>query len=167
MSIVYEIAKERQERRLHLLKPKAPGVPVIRQLLMSSSLKREIIDGPWTDEAEEIRLSSILRADLEMFVEGGLLRVSLGGRGHIVEDLKRLENADEVWELKSDDQRGIRVFGRFGQKNVFIATNWQWRDTLGRSNSKEWKQLFSTGSPHTGGIIDDYLTNADDVTIYY
>lgn len=153
-------------------------MPVIRQLLMLPSFKREIIDGPWTDEVEEIRLSSILRADLEVFVEGGLLRVSLGGRGYSLEDMKCLENADEVWELKSENKRGIRVFGRFGQKDVFIATNWQWRNALGKYNSKEWgrqitkckrkwKQLFPTHSPHTGGTIDDYLTNADDVTIYY
>ena len=46
--------------------------------------------------------------------------------------LKRLKRvAEEVWEIRScDPEPGVRVLGRFGEKNTFIGLAWDFHEHL-------------------------------------
>ena len=179
MSIkVYEIASRVHSGELWPLKPEAKGAARNRALLLTVTMKTAIIDGPWADETEENRLAGILRADLERFVSGHLLRVSLGGRELAAEDMKLLQDTYEVWEFKSKAKKGIRVFGRFAGHDVFVATHWQWRCKLGAYGSDQWNveinkcrtkwsNMFQIHAPHTGDSIDAYLSDAEDASLFY
>ena len=185
MSIEYEIIERWKEKRLFVLRPRAVGARIVRPLLLTEKLKRSICDGPWRDQAEETRFAAILRADLERFITGGVIRVSLLGHGRPIEDMKRLIGTNEIWEIKSErrNEKGIRVFGCFAEKDVFVATHWHWRDDLeeraeGKWNKptnwpreirrckSKWTSLFHQYSPHIGNDIDAYITGAEDVTIF-
>lgn len=185
MSIEYEIIARRKEGQLFVLDPRARGEGIVRPIFLSEELQQVICDGPWRDQAEETRFAAILRTDLERFITGGRIRVSLLGHGHPTEDMKRLSGTNEVWEIKSErrTERGIRVFGCFAGKDVFIATHWHWRDDLeeraaGKWNKPtnwpreirrckyKWRRLFPTYPPHTGNTIDAYISGAEDVTVF-
>ena len=49
----------------------------------------------------------------------------------------------EVWELKSVRPKpSIRVFGRFAQPNVFVATHWAFRtDLKGKWSQEYWEEI--------------------------
>ena len=113
MSIDNEIIARLGEERLFVLKPRAEGESIVRPLLLSKGLKRVIYDGPWSDQSDETRFAAILRTDLERFITGGPIRVSLLGHGRPTEDMKRLGGTKEVWAIKSErrNESGIRVFG--------------------------------------------------------
>lgn len=181
MSIqLYEIAERIKSRDLRLLPPMKVGMPIspVRVLLLTKAMWQMLVDGPWPDETHKTRLGAILRADLEDFISGKTLLVSMGGRDLVIEDMKRLQEVHEVWEFKSKAKRGVRVFGRFAGHDVFVATNWQWRDQLSSYGSDEWaleinkctdtwNSLFSKHAPHTGVDIHAYLSNAEDANLLY
>ena len=174
----YEIAARLQSGELHLLKPEGRGIATRRVLLLTGTMKVSVVDGPWANEIEEDRLAGTLRADLERFVSGDVLRVSLGGRELAAEDMKLLQGTYEIWEFKSKEKKGIRVFGRFAGYDVFVATNWQWRHKLYAYGSyqwateinncrTEWANIFQIHAPHTGDNIDAYLSDAEDASLFY
>jgi hypothetical protein len=81
-----------------------------------------------------------------------------------------LENRqDEVWEIRARDPKpGIRIFGRFSEKDVFIAFNIVPKDEIEkfddyspwiRNCKREWAKCFATLPPHTGNSGDDYISN--------
>ena len=180
MSITsYELADAVCKRKtLYALEPEARGDSPTRLLLLSKAMQRAVVDGPWKDETEEDRFAGTLKSDLERFVSGKLMRISLGSRKSRSEDMKRLMDAYEVWEFKSNAKRGIRVFGRFAGHNIFVATHWQWRDVLDNYGSdawakeidrctSEWFKVFPNHPAHAGDNIDAYLSNAKDIILYY
>ena len=179
MSIqLYEIAAGVRSGKLHLLRPEARGAVTKRVLLLTGTMKTAVVGGPWVDNIEENRLAGTLRADLERFVSGDVLRVSLGGRELAAEDMKLLQDTYEVWEFKSKAKKGIRVFGRFAGYDVFVATHWQWRCKLGAYGSNQWAaeinkcktkwaNMFQIHTPHTGDSIDAYLSDAEDASLFY
>jgi hypothetical protein len=83
-----------------------------------------------------------------------------------------------VWEIKSPKPRPVlRVFGRFAEKDVLIATNLGDRATLGGWGSREWRdaietckaewrRLFPSWEPLCKGSIHDYVSNAIDGKYY-
>jgi len=174
----YELTTRIMAGDLTLLESYRLGPYTQRMVLLTRSMASSLIDGPWDNENHKTRLRGNLRADLGRFVDGNKLRISLGGRKSAFEDMKKLGDLYEVWEFKSDlPNSKIRVFGRFAGRNTFVATNWQWRHLLGNYGSDEWKvetdscldkwaSLFQKLSPHTGDIVDAYLSDADDVTLY-
>lgn len=177
----YELADAvLNKKSLYVLAPLAKRESPKRVILLSGLMKKDIIDGPWKDKAEEDRLAGTLRADLDRFVSGDLLRASLGGPARASEDMKRLKDTYEVWEFKSDTKKkqGIRVFGRFAGYDLFVATHWQWRDSLDNYGSDKWDKeinrcrndwfsIFQNHTPQTGDTIDAYLSDAKDAAIYY
>jgi hypothetical protein len=131
-----------------------------------------LVAGPWGDKEIEHRANR-LRADFDMFITGSVISVGQ-------DPYKKKKNAymssldpteDEVWEIRSRDPKpGIRVFGRFTERDVFVALNWAHRDKLGGPQSREfrdererckaeWRKLFPSYAPHTGATPDDYISN--------
>ena len=170
MSIYDELQNLVNERRLFFLSPALPGSLVRRKMYITPQI-RKLIMGPWTDPDWEERCGD-LRADIDHFVEGKLLTVAAKSyKGH-TSQLKRLEPAkDEVWEIRSRDPKpSIRVFGRFADKDLFVALNWRLRVDLGKIGTREWrnarlecktewKKLFLAYEPKSGDHLHDYISN--------
>jgi hypothetical protein len=152
--------------------PTLPGSPVDRVLIANADVNRLIV-GPWKDEAEQIR-SGRLWADFDRFVEGRLISVSLETPYTKPKTtyMARLDPPrEDVFEIRSRDPKpGIRVFGRFADKDVFVALNWRYREDLGGPQDKEfnrereickaeWRKLFHTYPTIFGTQIDEYFTD--------
>lgn len=170
MSISSEIADRVSEGRLFQLTPMMPGSSgaVPREMYVSQEIK-SLIDGPWQDDDWERRCGS-LRADLERFVQGGMIPVAerpmLRGKTSYMRQLFRWR--EEVWEIRSrDPQPGIRVLGRFADTDIFIVLTWWFRAELGGPGNRRWRDaivgcktqwthLFPTYQPKTSGGTDDY-----------
>jgi hypothetical protein len=162
--------------RLFQVFPRLPGSPVGRVLIVNEDLKR-LMTGPWTDSQEEVRCGR-LWADFDRFIEGRLISVSLD---HPYSKPKttymaRLDPVeDDVFEIRSRDPKpGIRVFGRFADRDVFVALNWEYRGNLGGSQDKEfdrereickarWRQLFTTYQSISGKNLNEYFADTANV----
>lgn len=147
--------------------PRMPNAPHPRVLYAAPTL-HEAMEGPWSDEAVEYRMGK-LRADLDHFSTGRLITVSSGSEKHAY--MKLLDDADEeVWEIRSRDPKpSLRVFGRFADTDVFVATHFHDRVSLGEPGSRawrdefvrckaEWRKLFPTYEPKRGLSINDYIS---------
>jgi hypothetical protein len=72
-----------------------------------------------------------------------------------------------VWEIKSFELPAIRVFCLFADRNVLIATHYEFRKNLGKANSLHWKteirraqhtwQLLFPGIPYLNTDDPDKL----------
>jgi hypothetical protein len=132
----------------------------------------EAVLGPWSCVEDEVRFNR-LRADLDMFIDGSLLSMAQAPyKKPKTTYMARLDPiADEVWEIRSRDPKpGIRVFGRFSEKDVFIALTWEFRDGLGGPASREWRdaregckaewrKLFPTYPALGRNDLHDYASN--------
>jgi hypothetical protein len=171
MSIQDEVNDWCGRGRLFLV-PMILGSPATRTMYLSSDLQAQVFGPTWPSEGEEDRWVA-LQADLDAYVEGQVLPVAK----HPFRDgrdayFKRLHEArDEVWEIRSrhpDPQ--IRIFGRFAEKDVFIAFTWAeraelrgpksraWRDAIVRCKT-EWRRLFFAYDPFIGNDYNEYISN--------
>jgi len=164
MSIDSHISDLKAARRLFPVLSYAPGATTRRALLVDEELS-ELLLGPWDTTENEIRCMA-LRAYLDVFTEG---RPIIPGYLFQLSDRR-----EEVWEIKAPRPNpGLRVFGRFAQKDVFVALHHEARDALKGWQSRgwrdakeicksEWRTLFLTWEPLRGRIIHDYVSNAID-----
>lgn len=172
MSISYEIAQMVDEGRLYLYQPFMPpdaGVN-LRHIFINEEINSLLV-GPWLSVEWEERCG-YLRADLDRFVQGGLIPIAKlplnGGRHSYMRQLFRWR--EEVWEIRSrDPQPGIRIMGRFADTDIFIALNWWHRADLGGPKSRawrdaivgcktEWRNLFPVYEPKSSGDAHVYPT---------
>jgi len=164
MSIREQIQWRVSEGRLVSLIPRAVGARRIRALFLTRALY-DWVNGPWENVEDEVRFS-LLRADLEVFIEGRLI----GPKYLFVLS----PNDDRVWEIRSvEPNPSIRVLGRFAEKDVLVLTDWCLRSDLGGWNTREWRdarercksswnQLFNPHQPLGGSRIHDFVSNAAD-----
>jgi len=132
MSILDFIFARVQEKRLFLLVPQAPGTSAKRVLLIEEQLW-DFIHKSGPDDAWEER-KGVLLADLEVFASGEPIGPKY---------LFLLYRASEgVWEIRSTRRDpSIRVLGRFIARDVFVATNFALRESLGGWQSREWRDV--------------------------
>jgi hypothetical protein len=167
MSIREQIQTAINEGWLVNMPPTLPSVPHSRILLVCRGLS-DAIETDLNNPAKAVRTAQLL-STFDTYLGGGLITV--GGRKHKAAYMKRLEpESEEVWEIRSVDPRpSIRVFGRFAEPDVFVATNMGFRTDLGGFNSKEflravsackreWRRSFHTWPPYSGIYINDYIT---------
>jgi hypothetical protein len=162
--------------RLFQVFPRLPGSPVNRVLLVGEEVNQLIV-GPWASENEEIRAGR-LWADFDRYIEGRLISVALNNpyRKPNTTYMARLDPArDDVIEIRSRDPKpGIRVFGRFADKDVYIALNWEHREKLGGPQDKEfdrereickakWRQLFPTHPSVNGNQLNEYFADTSSI----
>jgi len=176
MSIHEEIKYWIGQGRLFQVFPRLPGSPVNRVLIANEDVNR-LVTGPWMDPQEEVRCGR-LWADFDRFIEGRLISVSLTDpyskpKTTYMARLDPLE--DDVIEIRSRDPKpGMRVFGRFADKDLFVALNWEYRGNLGGPSDKEfdrereickarWRQLFPTYESIGGRDIDEYFADTTHV----
>jgi hypothetical protein len=146
------------------------GEPELRSICVAEPMNR-ILSGPWPND-NEWEQAEHLKADLSRFIRGGLITVSEDPDEKTCQ-LKRLQpGRREVWEIRSREPLpGIRVFGRFADKDLFVAFCWEDRMILGPKNSETWKyharrcvadwtNYFPNHLPvHNGRFPDDYISN--------
>lgn len=165
MSIRDEIRNRVGEGRIVQLVPRIRGRHV-RVIYLSTAISKDIL-GPWESPEQANRMMA-LRADLDHFSMGGHVLVASGR--HRSCDLKHLSPlSEEVWTLRSRHKPSLRVFARFAELDVLIATNWAYRTILGRERSSEWrderirckaewKKLFPAEEPFNGSSIHEYVS---------
>ena len=72
---------------------------------------------------------------------------------------------EEIWDFRCmTEDDGIRCFGAFGGKDLFIALTWDFRDGLDFEAEvnrcrMEWDRLFNGIPPFRARSLDDYGSN--------
>lgn len=148
------------------LLPTLPSIPHRRVIFVCRALHEEI-EREWNEPATAIRVGQLLNT-LDTFLGNGLITVGRRNDKHAY--MKQMEKVEEVWEIRSVDPKpSIRVFGRFAERDVFVATNKGFRKPLGAFGSpefkramttctQEWRRCFQTWPVHTGDTVHDYLS---------
>jgi hypothetical protein len=141
----------------------------VRPIYMVASLHKRI----FSPGAEESRRMGFLEADLRSFINGDKVTIARGKEETCT--LKPLSDVDEVWELRSRGPKpSLRIFGRFADKDVLIATNMEYRTLLSSLRSRAfavairtctttWSRLFPYLEPHRGTTGHDYVSNVVDL----
>ena len=169
MSIRDEINARVAEGQLLMMVPMLAGASQPRVIFVTSELFDQI-SGPRADSTETAKRMGRLRADFDHFSTGGLIVVSSGREGTAY--MKQLDPPEnEIWEIRSRDPKpSLRVFGRFADTDVFVATNMLDRRSLGEQGSRAWRdecircgatwrRLFPTYGAHTGANINEYISS--------
>jgi hypothetical protein len=67
-----------------------------------------------------------------------------------------------------EDSDGIRTLGAFNALDEFIALRWGFREVIALAGpfsleveevKQDWRDIFGDEKPHSGGSLDEYLTN--------
>ncbi len=114
-----------------------------RWMFMSENVN-ELFSGPWENQEWNNRCSD-LSVDFERFVSGDIITVARNSRKAKSAYMSQLEKPiDRVWDIRSTNPSpGIRVLGRFAEKDVFVAVNWDLRCHLGEYGSDEWNFIIN------------------------
>jgi hypothetical protein len=178
MSIRDSIAELVQEKRLRELKPIMDSDPIRRTMIISTEIV-DLLDGPWDSPQWEVRCG-YLRATLEAFVKGQEIAICLNPFKAQKAYMGRLNKpTDEVWDIRCiDPSPGIRIFGRFAERDVFIGLLWsprsvdipasqrlplgpkesiQWKNAILECKS-EWRKLFPAYLPIHGDETREYVS---------
>jgi len=165
MSIRDEINYRCQEKRLHRLTLGIPGAPEPRAIWVAPEIERLLV-GPWRNKKQAMRWGRI-RNDLESFIQGDLITVPQElnrAKSHYMARLIR-PSSPEVWEIRCRDPKpSVRIFGRFADRDAFIAFRWWPRRLLGGFGDRawrtasvqcttDWRNLFPSYDPHSS---EDY-----------
>jgi hypothetical protein len=164
MSIQDEIQWWVQRGGLYLVRPLARNAPCRRAMFVRPQVW-QALNGPWSSDDDEDRFAR-LQADLEQFIEGRRIDPTY---------FKGLApRRDGIWAIRSvRPSPSIRVLGRFAEKDVFVATNYELRAPLGGFENRawreakrhclaEWRKLFPTYSALIGSTIHDHVSDAID-----
>lgn len=110
---------------------------------MSESVNK-LFTGPWTDQDWKNRCV-VLSVDFESFVSGDPISVARNPRKAKTAYMSQLEKSFErTWDIRSREPApGIRVLGRFSEKDTFIALHWDLRKNLDEYGSPAWNAAIS------------------------
>ena len=176
MSIADQIQALVRGGRLHHIEPVDPSLEVKRVMVVSNDIQT-LLDGPWSSDWLERRAGS-LRADLEMFVRGQVLSVSVTPYKHVRAYMGLLDPPEKgFWEIRSRDPNpSLRVFGHFADVNLFVALVWHPRSVevdgrapLGGARElswefakleceEAWQDLFPNHRPRIREKVSDLIS---------
>jgi hypothetical protein len=151
------------------LPPLISGLVRTREVFVTNEVQASVYP-PWQESFDGIRLSRF-RGTLDAFTTNE--RVSIAckpfdkpGSAFIA---PTHPVAADVWDIRSIDPRpGIRCFGCFGGKDLFVALTWDYRENLESSDDwaaevagcrAAWTALFDPIQPFRGKCPDEYLSN--------
>ena len=120
MSIVDAIREAIGRKRLFLLEPEFGSDRVTRTLLLHPELVEHF------DRAHGVPRLGQLKADLEHFVIGGEITMCMIPRRHRTAYMGLLQPPNKgTWDIRSlKPSPGIRVFGAFADRDIFVALHW-------------------------------------------
>lgn len=168
MSIRAVIQEWTTEGSLSLLQPALVSSPRVRWVFATAEVSSALL-GPWETIRDEVRLSRA-RADIDTFINGTLMSARMPPSKSVSAQLALLDPAgDEVWEVRSRDPKpGVRIFGRFAEKDHLIALTRAFREDLQSNDDwlreterckRQWKLFFPSYTPFTGSTVHDYGSN--------
>jgi hypothetical protein len=168
MSIRDVISEWVQTGELALLYPAFDAVPMVRYVFITDEVAMGLF-GPWSNSGEENRFGRA-RAHIDAFISGDLISArmppskSVSAHTALLDDRKH-----EVWEMRArDPSPGVRIFGRFSEKDTFIALTWAFREQLETDGDwdaeierckKKWRLYFQTFPPFSGSDAHAYISN--------
>jgi hypothetical protein len=167
MSIAILIDQRTSQGDLFRFTPLDYASPIKRLLYLSKELNE------FVNDVNNVRAGKLL-AQLESFVAGERILVSVIPRGAKKKArdarmglLGPVENG--IWDFRSRDKPGLRLFGGFTKKDCLVLLN---MDVRARMNETEWKEdiricdqkwanLFTTANlpMYIGENPSDYLSN--------
>jgi hypothetical protein len=173
MSIAQAIQQAINKRSLYLLEPEFKSDGVKRTMLLHPEIDRDL------GLAYGIPRLGRLKADLEAFVLGHEITMCMVPREHKPAYMGLLEPPDKgTWDIRSRDPRpGIRVFGAFADRDIFVALHWMprskpipgfdkkplmddelnWQVAMIEAEGR-WNGALPGLTPKIGGIPSDYLS---------
>jgi hypothetical protein len=176
MSIQGLIDQRVSEGRLFELRPRMQDDPIERSLYVSEEVWR-LVDGPWESDSIARRCGR-LRDDMERFVAGRYVALSLTPYEAKTALFGLLDaTEDGIWDFRScDPEPGLRLFGAFADTDTFVALtcaprsvpveflqrrplldSHEWAIAI-RACKAEWRKLFHSYRPHTGGNASDFVS---------
>ncbi|MGU3668199.1 hypothetical protein ACLBX9_28775 [Methylobacterium sp. A49B] len=128
--------------------------PVRRGLFVYPQLRDDLA------RAREIPRMGALKGDLEGFVIGQFQTLAMTPRKHKNAMMGRLSPPSAgIWDIRSRrDPPGIRVFGGFAARDVFVALNWHPRSRRIEGFDKE-----PLGDPQKSYAFELAALNAEDL----
>jgi hypothetical protein len=164
MSIIEAVWQRIGEGTLIELKPLPQDSNVLfkRKMYLTATLYEEL-KRDWSD-IKKLERFACLEADLLIFLTSATLD------SKYMTCLSPFQNG--VWQIKSVRPKpGVRVFGFFAAKDLFVATHYVFRKGMKNFNSKEyeveirrgkaiWRQLFPTYNYMSSNSLTDLATGA-------
>jgi hypothetical protein len=170
MSIRDEITRRTREDppRLFFLPPLIPGAQIVRELFVSDEINR-VAHPPWAAIDPGPRFAR-MRGFLDRWTEGGRISVADDPyRKPRSTFMARIDpGPDEVFDIRCiAPNPGIRVFGCFADRDLFVAltkakredltTSKDWRDER-EACKAAWRRLFPTYQPFSGANLNEYIS---------
>ena len=138
-----------------------------RCMLLSRSVAQAVI-GPSGGLPDDERLAQF-RGNLDAFAVGEAITMA---RHPFLKpadaDLAPVDPmSSHVWDFRVlEPPNGIRCFGFFAAKDLFIALIWDYREDIDSGEwielvdqcKRSWDNLFSPFVPHSGAIPHDYIS---------
>jgi hypothetical protein len=170
---ITELIKDRivelHGKELHYLPQRFGGLSG-RDLFVSSEVLSDVCE-PFPETREGIWLEAF-RATLDHYSSGRRMTVSeRPPRDRPPRTLlakPQHATIKDVWDFRSlDADDGIRCFGAFGGRNLFIALTWNFRKDMNFAKETEtcmaeWNRLFPGIPPFRGKTLDEYGSNFKD-----
>jgi hypothetical protein len=147
----------------------------VRRVLACKEIQGRL-SGPWGSGTEDERLQQI-KAVIDLFIAGQVMAVRIPPSTSAKAQLACLNPwRDCVWEFRTRPVKkkgafryGVRVFGMFASKDLFVAMRVAYKEDLlltEREYRREverckriWRMLFPSFNPRFGDSADDYLSN--------
>jgi hypothetical protein len=143
--------------------------------VVACQMVQQAFTGPWASDAERDRYATV-KAVVDLFIDGEVIAVRVPPSTSAKAQLAQLAPAENgVWEFrtrrgrkKSDHRYGVRVFGMFAAKDLFVAMSSVFKEDLLDDSDypreiefckRQWRMLFPTYDPHLGDTPDAYLSN--------
>ena len=126
--------------------------------------------GPWENADIENRMGRA-RAQVDTFIAGTRMSVRMPPSRSARAQIALLDPSQkEVWEIRARDPRpGVRIFGRFSEKDHFLAltialreefeNNWDFSPMIEKCR-RSWRMYFNNFPPHTGTLPNDYVSKS-------
>ena len=142
---------------------------------MAYQTVQQAFSGPWETTAEQDRYGTV-KAIIDLFIDGEVMAVRIPPSTSARAQLALLVPADgEVWEFRTRPEKkkrghryGVRVFGMFADKDLFVAMSAVFKEDLLDDSDypreiefckRQWRTLFPTYDPHLGDPPNAYLSN--------
>jgi hypothetical protein len=160
------IKQLRADKRLSYLPPLLVSSPMLREIFVSEEIRHDV-SPPWPLHRTGARHTAF-RETLDNFTQGFRLSVSEDPfRKPGYASMARTDPvAKEVWDIRCLRlDQGIRCFGCFAARDLFIALTWDYRENITdfdeevRRCRQVWDDLFLSLQPRKKANLHEYLSN--------
>lgn len=169
MSIRDEIKARVKEGRLHCLPLTVKSDNAARHIFVTPEIYSALHEFEGLTP-KEIRRIARWRADLDAFSNGSQITMSFEPytKPNSTYMARTCPVSDAIWDIRSRDPKpGLRVLGGFSEIDVFICLDWEYRDSLGGPNSREWKNFILRSKTLWKQLFHDYKrVSGDDARNY-